>query len=115
MKQIIDLSRPSSVIRQSDFNVPNAVYKITQDFDLEDKVILIPEGCVLSFEGGSLNNGSIEGNDTLIKDNQFNAFFKSDLELLGDFSVMNIVANWFDKVEDCNMFQRAFDFAHTIF
>ncbi len=115
MKQIIDLSRPSSVIRQSDFNVPNAVYKITQDFDLEDKVILIPEGCVLSFEGGSLNNGSIEGNDTLIKDNQFNAFFKSDLELLGDFSVMNIVANWFDEVEDCNMFQRAFDFAHTIF
>lgn len=70
---------------------------------------------MLSFEGGSLNNGVLVGQSTIIKDNQFDGFFKSNLDLTGDYSVMKVIANWFDEIEAYKMFQRAFDFAFSIF
>lgn len=115
MKQIIDLPTSTSTINQSDMNVSNAIYRITQDYDLNSKTIKIPQDCVLSFEGGSLNNGVLVGQSTIIKDNQFDGFFKSNLDLTGDYSVMKVIANWFDEIEAYKMFQRAFDFAFSIF
>lgn len=115
MKQIIDLPTSTSTINQSDMSVSNAIYRITQDYDLNSKTIKIPQDCVLSFKGGSLNNGVLVGQSTIIKDNQFDGFFKSNLDLTGDYSVMKVIANWFDEIEAYKMFQRAFDFAFSIF
>ena len=44
----------------------NTIYEIRYDFDLNGEEITIPEGCVLDFQGGSLNNGTIVGNSTAI-------------------------------------------------
>ncbi len=40
----------------------NTIYEIRYDFDLNGKEITIPRNCVLKFNGGSLNNGIINGN-----------------------------------------------------
>lgn len=40
----------------------NTIYEIRYDFDLNGQEITIPERCTLKFDGGSLSNGTINGN-----------------------------------------------------
>lgn len=53
-----------NILTQSIINKPNTIYHIQYDYDLGDKTIGIPEGSIIKFEGGSINNGtlSITGN-----------------------------------------------------
>ena len=44
----------------------NTIYEIRYDFDLNGATITIPEGCTLDFQGGSLQNGTLIGNNTLV-------------------------------------------------
>ena len=44
----------------------NTVYHIQYDYDLGGATITMPAGATLKFEGGSLKNGTIEGNGTSI-------------------------------------------------
>lgn len=62
----------------------NTVYEIRDVFDLEDTTVTIPVGCTLKFEGGSIINGVVVGQDTII-DGIFNVdkvsgrFIKDDI------------------------------------
>lgn len=55
------------------FNKPNMIYKITKDIDLEGGILTIPYGCTLDFQGGSLKNGTING-DTRLFDTTHSIF-----------------------------------------
>lgn len=44
---------------------PDMKYIIRWDFDLNDEVVTVPENCILEFDGGSLDNGVIVGQDTV--------------------------------------------------
>ena len=55
----------------------NTIYEIRYDFDLNGEEITIPESCILDFQGGSLSNGTIIGNNTNIK----------TINILNDWSV----------------------------
>ena len=44
----------------------NTIYVIRYDYDLDGSEVIIPENCTLKFEGGSLLNGTIIGQDTHI-------------------------------------------------
>lgn len=55
-----------NVLTQSMINQPNTIYVIQYDFDLNAATITIPSNCVLEFEGGSINNGTIVGNNTYV-------------------------------------------------
>lgn len=44
----------------------NTIYHIQYDYDLNGQTITLPAGSTLSFEGGSLSNGKINGNNSLI-------------------------------------------------
>lgn len=37
----------------------NTIYEIRYDFDLKEKVLRLPKGCVLKLNGGSINNGKL--------------------------------------------------------
>ena len=50
-----------NVLTQDMINKTNTIYEIRYDFDLNEKEINIPEGCILKFEGGSINNGTLGG------------------------------------------------------
>ena len=46
----------------SQVTTANTIYEIRYDYDLNGQTITIPDGCVLEFNGGSINNGIIDGN-----------------------------------------------------
>ena len=56
-----------NLLTQSMINEPNTIYVIQYDFTLDGKEITVPENCVLKFEGGSLSNGTLIGNNTGIE------------------------------------------------
>ena len=43
---------------------PNTIYEIKNVFDLHSETVVIPEHCILIFNGGSLKNGKVAGNGT---------------------------------------------------
>jgi len=45
----------------------NTKYRIYKSFDLKGETIQIPKGCTLAFRGGSISNGTIVFNSTIIK------------------------------------------------
>lgn len=58
-----------NVLTQDMINNPNTIYHIQYDYNLNGQTITIPSGCVLLFEGGSISNGVIVGNNTTINNN----------------------------------------------
>lgn len=59
-------SKMINLLTQDMINESNTIYEIRYNFDLNEKEITIPEGCILKFEGGSINNGNIIFNNTII-------------------------------------------------
>ena len=42
------------------------IYHIQYDYNLNGQTIIIPEGCALLFEGGSISNGTINFSNTFL-------------------------------------------------
>lgn len=58
----------------------NTIYEIRYDFDLNGKTISLPRECVLKFDGGSLVNGKLIGDQTSIEGTLYNIFNNVILE-----------------------------------
>ena len=58
-----------NTLTQSMINQANTIYVIQYDFDLNGQTITIPKGCVLKFDGGSLRNGEIICQNTILEGN----------------------------------------------
>ena len=54
-----------NVLTQQMMACENHKYVICWDFDLNGKTITVPKNCILEFDGGSLKNGTIIGQDTV--------------------------------------------------
>lgn len=72
----------------------NTIYEIRYDFNLNDAEITIPENCLLKFQGGSLNNGILIGNNTSIKAEE-NIIFNR-IEIRGTWKQNIISSAWFN-------------------
>ena len=69
-KNIVNIGEEyKNILTQSMINKENTIYEIRYDFDLNSKEIIIPEGCVLDFQGGNIKIGIIKLNKTHIKPN----------------------------------------------
>ena len=79
-----------NILTQDMINKPNTVYIIEYDFDLDGKAISIPENCVLWFQGGTINNGSIYLNDTAIL-GAFEFADTGNCNLFGNFNTGQIM------------------------
>ena len=55
-----------SSLTQDKINVPYRRYVVKGTMDLEGKTINVPDGCILDLESGSLKNGSLKFNSTLV-------------------------------------------------
>lgn len=44
----------------------NTVYEISEDFDLQNKKVVVPSGCTLVFKGGRIKNGTLDLNNCSI-------------------------------------------------
>lgn len=103
-KNIVD---SKNVLTQEMVNDANTIYEIRYAFDLNGATIIMPDGCVLKFNGGSLANGRLVGKNTSIRapfvkifDNVI--FNKSEEDGKGSFTstfrLDNIPVEWFGAV-----------------
>lgn len=72
----------NGILTQDMINQANTIYEIRYNFDLNGATITIPENCTLKFEGGSMTNGTIVGEDLGIISNNY-CIFKNSLKLQG--------------------------------
>lgn len=74
---------------------PNTIYIVQYDYNLGEQTINLPENSILKFEGGTLCNGIIVGNNTQI-DAEKEVIFKIGLNIQGTWNCPNIYDNWFE-------------------
>ena len=89
-----NMSAGKNILTQEMISQANTVYEIRYDFDLSGATINIPENCTLDFQGGSLKNGTLNGNNTKILSDYYDYIFK-DLVCLGKWDVNKASVCWF--------------------
>lgn len=77
---------------QEQMKQPNTIYVVQYDFDLVGKELVVPENCVLEFDGGSLDNGTLVCDNTEIEGN---AILTTDV--LGTINSKYFRASWISK------------------
>lgn len=88
------------ILCQEEIAKTKTVYVIQKDFDLMGETITIPEGCVLSFEKGSICNGTIVGNSTAIL---YRGAIFDNIKIEGTWNVPEIRSSMFvDSNEKTN-------------
>lgn len=128
-KNIVEVEDPiygkvkNNYLYQDMFTQSNTIYEIRYDFDLNGKEITIPEGCVLDFQGGSLSNGVIIGEKTVIEASIVK-IFNTDITLTGTWNIDSIYAEWFGakpsksplagKEDDSTYIQKCLDVMKNI-
>lgn len=92
-----------NVLTQAMLADENTIYIIRYDYDLNGASITIPNNSVLKFEGGSINNGGIVGDNTRISAHNV-AIFK-EIEISGTWIVPKIYSSWiYDVTAENNIF-----------
>ena len=67
-------------------NEPNTKYVVKWNYDLQGQTIILPENCLIEFDGGSFSNGTLIGNNTIIISYQDNSDILKDVNLEGTFT-----------------------------
>lgn len=60
-----------NVLTQDMINDSDTIYEIRYNYDLNNQEIVIPDKCILKFNGGSLSNGKLHYNNTILKNHNF--------------------------------------------
>lgn len=84
-----------NILTQDMISEPNTIYEIRYDFDLNDKIINIPIGSTLKFNGGSLNNGTLHFNNTTLAGNP-----NIIADITGTIANANVEVGWFGAKGD---------------
>lgn len=86
-----------NVLTQAMVNTANTIYHIQYDYDLNGQTITLPAGCVLEFDGGSVKNGTIIGQNTIVR--AFNRYIFRGVSVSGVFNE-TYHSDWFVKKND---------------
>lgn len=109
--EVIDIIRSSdfvSKVRKSD-----TIYDIRCVVDLNKATVTLPPNAVLRFNGGSIKNGTILGNNTFIE-NTSNLPIFDEVEIGNNaYQFINeaVYVDWFKGKSDADKTQKAVDFA----
>lgn len=99
-------------------NQPNTIYEIRYDFDLNGETIEMQEGCTLKFCGGSLKNGQITGNNSVVEARCVQIFDVSFV-INGSWNVEDVYPEWFGAkgdgiTDDYNAVNKCIQFSSNI-
>lgn len=76
----------------------DTTYEIRYEFDLDGESVTIPSGCVLKFNGGSIVNGTIVGQNTKIDAEPVTIF--DNINFSGNWNVPAYYVEWFGVIGD---------------
>lgn len=89
-----NIQQGKNILTQDMINQENTIYIIQYDYDLNGAEITIPNNCTLQFEGGSLSNGTINFNNTVLKGNyKFNNCYLNNKIISKNLSDDNFIGN----------------------
>lgn len=83
-----------NILTQEMISKSNTRYIIQYDYDLNGQTVNIPENCVLEFEGGSICNGTLNGNSTIIRCSELYPILLQTT-ITGTWLQNNIYSDWF--------------------
>lgn len=78
----------------------NTVFEINYDYDLNYRILRLPENSVLDFRGGSIKNAIIVGNKSVIKAGTAENIFGRNTEIFGTWRTDTWYARWFGVYAD---------------
>lgn len=84
-----------NLLEQANINKPNTVYVVRYDFYLDGATITLPKNSTLKFEGGSIDNGTIVGNNSCIISDIDKTILGKDLVIEGTWNIEHIYDKWF--------------------
>ena len=84
-----------NLLEQVNINKPNTIYIIRYDFCLGGATITLPKNSTLKFEGGSIDNGIIIGNNSSIVSDIDKTILGKDLVIEGTWNIEHIYDKWF--------------------
>ena len=84
----------------------NTIYEIRYNFDLGGGTLTVPNNCILKFNGGSISNGTIAGQNTYIDSSIVKIL--GNVTLSGTFTEQESYPEWFgaeqgNKIIDCSI------------
>ena len=91
----------TNFLTQAMLSKENTIYIIQYDYNLNGQTITIPSGCVLLFEGGSISNGELVFNNTLLEGN-----INIDCSILGSVTNSVVHTDWFNLVGQSDATKR---------
>lgn len=105
---ITDSSKGESrnIITKDMINKPNTIYEIRYDFDLNGETIEIQDNCTLKFNGGSLGNGTIIGNETNIDAKC--PIFTQNILIRGNWKLNEISTSLFKDIDNNTVHNMSF-------
>lgn len=97
-----------NTLTQEMINQANTIYIFQYDYVLGEE-IKVPANCVLQFDGGSISEGTINGNDTCIKWNGAPFFKGRSIVIGGSWRIPFISTSMFDSSSSTNMLKQVFN------
>lgn len=85
-----------NILSESMFS-ENTIHEIRYDYDLDGATLQLPENATLRFNGGSIGNGTIDGNNARIEDT-VDKIFRDDVNFTGKFITVATRPEWFGAV-----------------
>ena len=112
-----NISASKNLLTQAMIGSANTRYVIQYDYDLGGETITMPEGCTLDFQGGSLKNGTIIGDNTVLNSNLNHIFH--NIQLDGSFEIFEMFPQWFGAkgdgiTDDTSAIQEAMDTGYRV-
>jgi len=86
-----------SALIEKVFNIANKTYIIDTNLNLNGDTVIMPKGCTLLFEGGSINNGTVIGCNTIINAPASKIF---ECNLAGSWVSDRVYAEWWGAKGD---------------
>lgn len=121
LAKIVDGETASlNVLTQEMFDSANTIYIVQYDYTLNFSTITLPANSILLFEGGSIKDGGIVGNNSVFVTNDTNkAIFNADTYLSGSWKNTVFTPELFGAAgngvnDDYVYLQKCLDTIHTI-